>query len=299
MIELERLQTEQRNPRTKNIDCLPTLDVMRLLNAEDKTVPLAIEKILPQIAEAADIIADHLAAGGRLFYQGAGTSGRLGILDAVECPPTYRTDPSRIVGLIAGGTPAIFRAQEGAEDQESLGAEDLRKHDFSAEDVLVGIAASGRTPYVLGGLHYARSLGATAIALTCSKNSPAAAAADLALEPVTGPEAITGSTRMKAGTAQKLVLNMLSTAAMIRLGKTYGNLMIDVNASNAKLTERAIRIVMEVSGAPREDAAATLSACGGSAKLASLVLLTGDDVETCRKLLADKRGKLRDALKKK
>ena len=182
MIELERLQTEQRNPRTKNIDCLPTLDVVRLLNAEDKTVPLAIEKILPQIAEAADLIADHLAAGGRLFYQGAGTSGRLGILDAVECPPTYRTDPSRIVGLIAGGTPAIFRAQEGAEDQESLGAEDLRKHDFSAEDVLVGIAASGRTPYVLGGLHYARSLGAAAIALTCSKNSPAAAAADLALE---------------------------------------------------------------------------------------------------------------------
>lgn len=299
MIELERLQTEQRNPRTKNIDCLPTLDVVRLLNAEDKTVPLAIEKILPQIAEAADLIADHLAAGGRLFYQGAGTSGRLGILDAVECPPTYRTDPSRIVGLIAGGTPAIFRAQEGAEDQESLGAEDLRKHDFTAADVLVGIAASGRTPYVLGGLHYARSLGAATIALTCSKNSPAAAAADLALEPVTGPEAITGSTRMKAGTAQKLVLNMLSTAAMIKLGKTYGNLMIDVNASNAKLTERAIRIVMEVSGAPREEAAAALSACGGSAKLASLVLLTGDDVETCRKLLADKRGKLRDALKKK
>lgn len=299
MIELERLQTEQRNPRTKNIDCLPTLDVVRLLNEEDKTVPLAIEKILPQIAEAVDLIADHLAAGGRLFYQGAGTSGRLGILDAVECPPTYRTDPSRIVGLIAGGTPAIFRAQEGAEDRESLGAEDLRKHDFTVADVLVGIAASGRTPYVLGGLHYARSLGAATIALTCSKNSPAAAAADLALEPVTGPEAITGSTRMKAGTAQKLVLNMLSTAAMIKLGKTYGNLMIDVNASNAKLMERAIRIVMEISGSPREEAAAALSACGGSAKLASLVLLTGDDVETCRKLLADKRGKLRDALKKK
>lgn len=299
MIELERLQTEQRNPRTKNIDCLPTLDVVRLLNEEDKTVPLAIEKILPQIAEAVDLIADHLAAGGRLFYQGAGTSGRLGILDAVECPPTYRTDPSRIVGLIAGGTPAIFRAQEGAEDRESLGAEDLRKHDFTAADVLVGIAASGRTPYVLGGLHYARSLGAATIALTCSKNSPAAAAADLALEPVTGPEAITGSTRMKAGTAQKLVLNMLSTAAMIKLGKTYGNLMIDVNASNAKLMERAIRIVMEISGSPREEATAALSACGGSAKLASLVLLTGDDVETCRKLLADKRGKLRDALKKK
>lgn len=299
MIELERLQTEQRNPRTKNIDCLPTLDVVRLLNEEDKTVPLAIEKILPQIAEAVDLIADHLAVGGRLFYQGAGTSGRLGILDAVECPPTYRTDPSRIVGLIAGGTPAIFRAQEGAEDRESLGAEDLRKHDFTAADVLVGIAASGRTPYVLGGLHYARSLGAATIALTCSKNSPAAAAADLALEPVTGPEAITGSTRMKAGTAQKLVLNMLSTAAMIKLGKTYGNLMIDVNASNAKLMERAIRIVMEISGSPREEAAAALSACGGSAKLASLVLLTGDDVETCRKLLADKRGKLRDALKKK
>ena len=220
MIELSKLTTEQRNPRTMHIDEVPTLELVRLINDEDKRVPLAVERILPDVARAVDLVAAALAAGGRLFYLGAGTSGRLGILDAVECPPTYRTDPERIVGLIAGGTPAIFRAKEGAEDDPELGAADLRAQNFSAKDIAVGIAASGRTPYVLGALRYARSVGAKTIALACTSPAAIAEDVDVALLPIVGPEAITGSTRMKAGTAQKLVLNMLSTGAMVKLGTT-------------------------------------------------------------------------------
>ena len=299
MIELSKLTTEQRNPRTMHIDEVPTLELVRLINDEDKRVPLAVERILPDVARAVDLVAAALAAGGRLFYLGAGTSGRLGILDAVECPPTYRTDPERIVGLIAGGTPAIFRAKEGAEDDPELGAADLRAQNFSAKDIAVGIAASGRTPYVLGALRYARSVGAKTIALACTSPAAIAEDVDVALLPIVGPEAITGSTRMKAGTAQKLVLNMLSTGAMVKLGKTYGNLMVDVKASNAKLTERATRIVMEVAECSRETAAEALKLADGRAKVAILRVLTGRDIAGCKALLEQNHGRLRAAMNEK
>lgn len=296
-MNLNQLTTEQRNPRTLQIDELPTLALVRLINEEDQRVPQAVAAILPDVARAVDLIAARLAAGGRLFYIGAGTSGRLGILDAVECPPTYRTDPERIQGIIAGGTPAIFRAQEGAEDSEELGASDLAAHGFAAGDIACGIAASGRTPYVIGALRHARACGGATIALACCKPAAIAELADIALLPVTGPEVVTGSTRMKAGTAQKLVLNMLSTGAMIRLGKTYGNLMVDVKASNAKLKERAAGIVMTIAGCTRADADAALAETDGSAKLAVLRVLTGAPVTACRELLAARHGRLKDALK--
>lgn len=296
MIELSKLATEQRNPRTQNIDEMATRDMLRLINDEDGLVPFAVGRILPKVAKAVDAIAAALANGGRLFYIGAGTSGRLGILDAVECPPTYRTSPDQIIGLIAGGTPAIFKAKEGAEDDPALGAADLKAHDFSAKDVVVGIAASGRTPYVIGALRYAQELGATTIALACTRPAAIAKYADIALLPLVGPEVITGSTRMKAGTAQKLVLNMLSTGAMVKLGKTYGNLMVDVNASNAKLTERATRIVMDVTECSREEAADALRLAGGRAKLAILHVLTGKSIADCEALLAENAGRLRPAL---
>ena len=255
-MDLSRLTTERRNPASAHIDSCTTLEMVTIMQQEDSKIASAIEKILPEIARAIDATSQRLVDGevqrlengGRLFYLGAGTSGRLGILDASECPPTYGTDPELVQGLIAGGIPAIFRAQEGAEDNPGLAVHDLKEHGFSAKDVLVGIAASGRTPYVIGGLKYARELGALTIALACSEHAEIAALADIALTPVTGPEVVTGSTRMKAGTAQKLVLNMLSTGTMIKLGKVYGNLMVDVKASNKKLEERAIRIVMEGSG---------------------------------------------------
>ena len=260
MIELSKLTTEQRNPRTMHIDEVPTLELVRLINDEDKRVPLAVERILPDVARAVDLVAAALAAGGRLFYLGAGTSGRLGILDAVECPPTYRTDPERIVGLIAGGTPAIFRAKEGAEDDPELGAADLRAQNFSAKDIAVGIAASGRTPYVLGALRYARSVGAKTLALACTSPAAIAEDVDVALLPIVGPEAITGSTRMKAGTAQKLVLNMLSTAAMVKTGKVYENLMINLKPSNEKLRRRMISIVQEIADVDEAAAISRLDA---------------------------------------
>ena len=294
---LSQLTTEQRNPRTLHIDEVPTLELVRLINEEDQRVPQAVAAILPDIARAVDLIAARLAAGGRLFYIGAGTSGRLGILDAVECPPTYRTDPERIQGIIAGGTPAIFRAQEGAEDSEELGAHDLAARGFRAGDIACGIAASGRTPYVIGALRRARACGGATIALACSEHAAIASLADIALLPITGPEAITGSTRMKAGTAQKLVLNMLSTGAMIRLGKTYSNLMVDVKASNAKLKERALGIVMTIAACSREEAAAALAAADGSAKLAVLHVLTGAPIAACEEMLAKRQGRLKETLR--
>ena len=296
MIQLNKLTTERRNPNTSHIDELSTLDMVTAINREDKQVPLAVEKVLPQIAQAIDLITDKLKNGGRLFYIGAGTSGRLGILDAVECPPTYGTDPALVQGLIAGGTPAIFRAQEGAEDNPDLACSDLASAGFTQADILVGIAASGRTPYVIGGIEYAKKQQAATIALSCSENSKIAKLADIAITPVTGPEAITGSTRMKAGTAQKLVLNMLSTGTMIKLGKVYGNLMVDVKTSNLKLEERARRIVMEATGCSREEAIATLTRAEGRAKLAILLQLTGCSAETGRQLLSRAEGKLGKAL---
>ena len=299
MIQLNQLTTERRNPQTAHIDELDTLAMATLINNEDQTVPLAVASELPQIASAIDLIADRLRCGGRLIYIGAGTSGRLGILDAVECPPTYGTDPDLVQGLIAGGLPAIFKAQEGAEDNPQLARHDLEKISFTDKDVLVGIAASGRTPYVIGGLSYARERGAATIAVSCSAVSAIAGLADIAITPVTGPEAITGSTRMKAGTAQKLVLNMLSTGTMIKLGKVYGNLMVDVKTSNLKLEERARRIVMEAADCTREDAIAALDAANGNAKLAILLQLTGCTPAEGHSLLAKAQGKLSLALQQK
>jgi N-acetylmuramic acid 6-phosphate etherase len=258
---------------------------------------LAVEKILPEIAQAVDIITDRLARGGRLFYLGAGTSGRLGILDASECPPTYGVEPELVQGVIAGGIPAIFKAQEGAEDNPELAQEDLAERGFGKGDVLVGIAASGRTPYVIGGLQYAKKLGAATIALACSANAAIAEYADIALLPVTGAEVVTGSTRMKAGTAQKLVLNMLSTVTMIKLGKVYGNLMVDVKTSNAKLEERAKNIVMEATGCSREESIAALREARGNAKLAIFIHLTGADFAAGQAALAKADGHLAQALR--
>ena len=298
MIALEKLTTEQRNPATEHIDELPTLAMVALMNAEDKKVAEAVEKILPQIARAIDLIAEKLQKGGHLFYMGAGTSGRLGILDAVECPPTYGTDYELVQGLIAGGATAIFQAKEGAEDDPALGRADLEEAGFAAKDVLVGIAASGRTPYVKGGLAYAKELGATAIALACAEQAEIAELSDLALLPVTGPEVVTGSTRMKAGTAQKMVLNMLSTGTMVKLGKVYGNLMVDVKATNEKLAERALRIVMAAAGCQRKEAEAALRRAGGQAKLAILIALTGCSPAEGRLQLGMAQGHLAKALKR-
>lgn len=298
MIALEKLTTEQRNPATEHIDELPTLDMVALMNAEDKKVAEAVEKILPEIARAIDLIAEKLQKGGHLFYMGAGTSGRLGILDAVECPPTYGTDYELVQGLIAGGATAIFQAKEGAEDAPALGRADLEEAGFAAKDVLVGIAASGRTPYVKGGLAYAKELGATAIALACAEQAEIAELSDLALLPVTGPEVVTGSTRMKAGTAQKMVLNMLSTGTMVKLGKVYGNLMVDVKATNEKLAERALRIVMAAAGCQRKEAEAALRRAGGQAKLAILIALTGCSPAEGRLQLGMAQGHLAKALKR-
>lgn len=284
-MDLSRLTTELRNPASAHIDSCTTLEMVTIMQQEDSKIASAIEKILPEIARAIDATSQRLENGGRLFYLGAGTSGRLGILDASECPPTYGTDPELVQGLIAGGVPAIFRAQEGAEDNPGLAVHDLKEHGFSAKDVLVGIAASGRTPYVIGGLKYARELGALTIALACSEHAEIAALADIALTPVTGPEVVTGSTRMKAGTAQKLVLNMLSTGTMIKLGKVYGNLMVDVKASNKKLEERAIRIVMEGSGCERTEAEKALKGADGHAKLAILMVVAGVSASEGKALL--------------
>ncbi|MBQ1614941.1 MAG: N-acetylmuramic acid 6-phosphate etherase [Selenomonas sp.] len=297
MLDLQKISTERRNPLSAHIDELPTLEMVKIVNGEDQKVALAVEKILPEIARAVDIITDRLARGGRLFYLGAGTSGRLGILDASECPPTYGVEPELVQGVIAGGIPAIFKAQEGAEDNPELAKEDLAERGFGKGDVLVGIAASGRTPYVIGGLQYARKLGAATIALACSANAAIAEYADIALLPVTGAEVVTGSTRMKAGTAQKLVLNMLSTVTMIKLGKVYGNLMVDVKTSNAKLEERAKNIVMEATGCSREESIAALSEARGNAKLAIFIHLTGADFAAGQAALARADGHLAQALR--
>ena len=255
MINLETLATEQQNSHSQHIDSVSTEDMLRIINEEDHKVADAVGAIIPAIAQAVDTIADKLRRGGRLVYMGSGTSGRLGILDAVECPPTYSTDPERIQGLIAGGYEAIFRAKEGA------------------DDVVVGLSASGRTPYVVGGLTYAASVGAATIAIDCSPHSAIGRCADIDLCAVVGPEVVTGSTRMKAGTAQKMIANMLSTGAMIRLGKVYGNLMVDVKSSNQKLEERARRIVMTATGCSRQKAIEALRESQGRAKTAIVMVL--------------------------
>ncbi|ELB2805759.1 N-acetylmuramic acid 6-phosphate etherase [Vibrio alginolyticus] len=290
---LSHLVSEGRNPDTMDIDLLPSLDIVQRINQQDKLVPLAVEKVLPEIAEAVDKITEAFKVGGRLFYIGAGTSGRLGVLDASECPPTFGTDPEMVVGIIAGGKEAMFRAKEGAEDDPTLGEQDLKENTLTQRDVVVGIAASGRTPYVIGGLEYANELGATTVALSCNPDSPIADIADIAINPVVGPEALTGSTRLKSGTAQKLVLNMLTTASMIRLGKSYQNLMVDVKATNAKLVARAARIVMQATDCTNQEAKTALKETDYDAKLAILMILTGLDRESATEQLNAKQGYLR------
>lgn len=268
MVNLDKIATEQRNQASSHIDQVSTLEMVRIINDEDKKVAEAITCILPKIAAAVDLIAARLRRGGRLFYVGSGTSGRLGVLDAAECPPTFSTAPEMVQGIIAGGTPAIFRAQEGAEDSAEGGACDMAAHEITVRDVVVGLTASGRTPYVAGALAYAQKQGVLTISITCTNQPEVAQWADISLEALVGPEVITGSTRMKAGTAQKMILNMLSTGAMIRLGKVYGNLMVDVKASNKKLEARAKRIVCTAVGCPEAVAAQTLQQVGGQARKA-------------------------------
>ncbi|MCX9558890.1 N-acetylmuramic acid 6-phosphate etherase [Vibrio cholerae] len=293
---LSHLVSEGRNPDTMDIDLLSSQEIVERLNQQDKQVPLAVEAVLPQIAQAVDKITAAFKQGGRLIYLGAGTSGRLGVLDASECPPTFGVSDQMVIGLIAGGKEAMFTAQEGAEDNATLGAHDLQQIDFSSKDVLVGIAASGRTPYVIGALEYANDLGATTIALSCNPDSPIAEIAQITISPVVGPEALTGSTRLKSGTAQKLVLNMLTTASMIRLGKSYQNLMVDVRATNRKLIARAVRIVMQATDCQREEAEALLKESHNNAKLAILMHLTGMNYEQATAKLSQSDGFLRRAM---
>jgi len=261
--------TEQSNPKTTRIDEISTLEAVRLINDEDKLVALAVEKVLPEIAAAVDKIVERLKTGGRLFYIGSGTSGRLGVLDASECPPTFGTDPGMVQGIIAGGIAALTRSQEGAEDVAANGAMEMDERGVSSDDFVIGIAASGTTPYVHAALRRAAELGASTAIVSCSQ-PPAAVVAgvDVAILPIVGPEVVTGSTRLKAGTATKLVLNAITTGAMIRLGKTYGNLMVDMRATNDKLTDRAERIVVEVCGVSRDEARRLLDDAGRSVKTA-------------------------------
>jgi N-acetylmuramic acid 6-phosphate etherase len=294
--ELDTLVSERRNPKSMGIDLMATPDILRTINAEDHLVPDAVGKVLPEVARAVDAIVAAFGKGGRLVYIGAGTSGRLGVLDASECPPTFGTPPGLVVGLIAGGLDALVNASEGAEDRPEAGKADLERIGLTARDVVVGIAVSGRTPYVIGALEYAGATGAVTVGLTCNPGSPIARMADISIAPVVGPEVLTGSTRLKSGTAQKLVLNMLTTASMIRTGKSYQNLMVDLHISNAKLLARAVRIVMQATDCTPEAAEDALAATGNDVKLAILVTLTGKPVEAARRDLAAAGGFLRRTL---
>ncbi len=294
---LSTLITEQRNPNSMHVDSLSALEIVQLMNDEDKQVPLAIEKCLPQIAQAVERIVAAFQQGGRLVYIGAGTSGRLGVLDASECPPTFGVSPEMVKGIIAGGERALRHPIEGAEDSKAQAVVDLQTIHFSSKDVLVGIAASGRTPYVIGALEYAKSLGSVTVSIASNPNSAMANIVDIAIDTVVGPEVLTGSSRLKSGTAQKLVLNMLTTASMILMGKCYQNLMVDVQASNEKLKARAIRIVMQATDCDKAIAEETLKQADQNAKLAIMMLLSGLDRAQAEALLEKHHGKLQLALK--
>ena len=294
---LSTLITEQRNPNSMNVDCLSALEIVQLMNEEDKQVPLAIEKCLPQIAQAVECIVAAFQQGGRLVYIGAGTSGRLGVLDASECPPTFGVSPEMVKGIIAGGERALRHPIEGAEDSKTQAVVDLQTIQLSSKDVLVGIAASGRTPYVIGALEYAKSLGSATVSIASNPNSAMANIVDIAIDTVVGPEVLTGSSRLKSGTAQKLVLNMLTTASMILMGKCYQNLMVDVQASNEKLKARAIRIVMQATDCDKALAEETLKQADQNAKLAIMMILSGLDRSQAEALLEKHQGKLQLTLK--
>ncbi|GAA3410249.1 N-acetylmuramic acid 6-phosphate etherase [Paenibacillus hodogayensis] len=292
---IRRLDTEQINPRTRHLDQCTTMELLTLMNAEDFRVPAAVAEALPAVAEAVELIAASLRTGGRLFYVGAGTSGRLGVLDAYECPPTFGTAPELVQALVAGGTDRD-RADESAEDDSGCGAADLAGRGLTSADVVVGIAASGRTPYVVGALEYARSLGASTIALACSRDSVIGALADRRIEVAVGPEALTGSSRLKAGTAQKLVLNMISTATMVKLGKAFGNFMVDMQPTNSKLRHRAYGIVAMATGADEAAVDAAMSATGGQMKASIVMLLSGVTAEEALRRLEQAGGIVRGAL---
>ena len=293
---LSTLITEQRNPNSMHVDSLSALEIVQLMNDEDKQVPLAIEKCLPQIAQAVECIVAAFQQDGRLVYIGAGTSGRLGVLDASECPPTFGVSPEMVKGIIAGGERALRHPIEGAEDSKAQAVIDLQAIQFSSKDVLVGIAASGRTPYVLGALEYAKRLGSVTVSIASNPNSVMANIVDIAIDTVVGSEVLTGSSRLKSGTAQKLVLNMLTTASMILMGKCYQNLMVDVQASNEKLKARAIRIVMQATDCDKALAEETLKQAEQNAKLAIMMILSGLDRAQAEALLEKHQGKLQLAL---
>lgn len=295
-MDLNKLITEEINENTQSIDKVSTLEMIKMINEEDKKVALAIEEVLPKIAEAIDITAKKIYEGGRLIYIGAGTSGRIGILDASECPPTFGVDPYLVQGLIAGGHRAIFEAVEGAEDSKELAKEDLKEIEFTSKDVLIGLAASGRTPYTIGGLEYANKLGSFTVGITCNPNSELSKVAQVSINPIVGPEVISGSTRLKAGTAQKMVLNMISTGVMVKLGKVYGNLMVDVKAQNAKLVERAKRLVVKATGTSIEEATKILEKTDYNVKLSILLIKTNLDLEKAIRILNNNKGYLSKAI---
>jgi N-acetylmuramic acid 6-phosphate etherase len=288
--------TEERNPLTNNIDTLPTFDMLTLINAEDQKVALAVHDELSKIAVAVDSITARMQRGGRLIYIGAGTSGRLGVLDASECPPTFGTPPEVVVGLIAGGPAALTEAVEGAEDDREGGAREIKELNVNDNDSVIGVAASGRTPYAIGGLQEAKKRGALTISITCNHPSPLGELAEISITLVVGPEVVSGSTRLKAGTAQKMVLNMISTAVMIRLGKTYSNLMVDVQPTNVKLRQRARRIVADATGLDLQRAGDILSACNGEVKTAIVAILAGVSPEIARIRLNETGGYARKAI---
>ncbi|MBK9123752.1 MAG: N-acetylmuramic acid 6-phosphate etherase [Chloroflexi bacterium] len=288
--------TEQQNPRTVNLDQMTPLEIVQAMNEEDASVARAVALVLPQIAAAVEAITARMRRGGRLFYIGAGTSGRLGVLDAVECVPTFGVPPELVVGIIAGGERAFVRAVEGAEDDADGGRRDLAAHNANALDCVVGIAASGSTPYVLGALEYANALGALTVGVSCNTEAPVTLRSEIGIEVAVGPEVLTGSTRLKAGSAQKMVLNMLSTAVMVGLGKVYGNLMVDVQITNAKLAARARRIVMQISGADEATADAALKGADGHAKTAIVMIARRVDAQEARELLAAHSGHLREII---
>lgn len=297
MHNIGSLTTELPNPRTTALDSMPLVELLATMNAEDAGVAAAVAQAIPQIARAVELIVESRRRGGRLIYIGAGTSGRLGVLDAVECPPTFGIDPGEVVGIIAGGPEAFSKAVEGAEDDPARAEQDLAAANLTAADVVVALAASGRTPYAIGALHYGRSVGAATVAISCNRNADSSAHADVGIEIETGPEVVTGSTRLKAGTAQKMVCNMLSTATMVQVGKVYGNLMVDLHPTNAKLVDRARRIIAEATGVDAPTAAALLDAAGGHAKTAIVMQLAGVDAAAARKLLDRTQGFVRTAVR--
>jgi len=297
LVDLSKLTTEMRNDASVNLDRLSPLEIATLMNREDAKVPEAISLVLPEIARAIEWCTAALSGKARIIYLGAGTSGRLGVLDAVECPPTFGVEHGRVVGLIAGGPSAFMKAVEGAEDSHTLCEADLTAINLTQQDVVIGLAASGRTPYVIHGLRFARAFGCKTVAIACNKGSPIGAEADLAIEPVVGPEVLTGSTRLKAGTAQKLVLNMISTGSMVGIGKAYQNLMVDLMRTNEKLETRAENIIMAATECDRETARATLDGSGGKVKLAITMILLDCGAEEARIKLDQARGHIRDILR--